>query len=288
WVVGTNGKIYHTSDGGVNWNSQNTGTDNYISDVYFIDSNIGWAVGEYGLILNTTDGGDNWIAQTSGTTFSIKDVFFIDNYNGWAVGVMGLILHTVDGGNNWQIQTYGTYTNLNGVYFTDSNKGWVVGDVGTILHTTNSGEIWYYSDLGIFKYLHSIFFTDENTGWIVGSHGTIFHNTISGMSIDDNNFSELNKNLILDQNFPNPFNYQTIIQYTLPKSSKVTLKVYNLLGQEIQTLVDGYQTSGQHQIIWDAREKSCNCISNGIYFYNIIVENNNLLLSETNKMILLK
>jgi hypothetical protein len=68
----------------------------------------------------------------------------------------------------------------------------------------------------------------------------------------------------LSQNFPNPFSYSTTINYSLSKSVYVSLKIYNYLGQEIETLVDEYQFIGDHQINWIPE-----VLTNGIYFYKL-------------------
>ncbi|MBL7074258.1 T9SS type A sorting domain-containing protein [candidate division KSB1 bacterium] len=68
----------------------------------------------------------------------------------------------------------------------------------------------------------------------------------------------------LYQNHYNPFNPITTIKYGLPQESNVTLKVFNILGREVATLVDEHQTAGYHQINWDATG-----YSSGIYFYQI-------------------
>jgi outer membrane protein assembly factor BamB len=73
----------------------------------------------------------------------------------------------------------------------------------------------------------------------------------------------------LSQNYPNPFNPVTTIKYQLPKSAAVSLKIYNVLGQPIKTLVDGKQSPGYYTIRWDSRDNSGRLVGNGIYFYNI-------------------
>ncbi|MDE3058141.1 MAG: T9SS type A sorting domain-containing protein, partial [Bacteroidota bacterium] len=68
----------------------------------------------------------------------------------------------------------------------------------------------------------------------------------------------------LFQNFPNPFNPSTTISYYLPANSIVTLKVYDPLGREIETLVNGYQGVGMHTVLFNARN-----FPSGVYFYSL-------------------
>lgn len=83
----------------------------------------------------------------------------------------------------------------------------------------------------------------------------------------------------LRQNYPNPFNPSTIINYSIPSESMVTIKIYNVLGQEIKTLVNKTETSGNHQITFNAGD-----LPSGIYLYRIQTGN----FTQTKKMILLK
>ncbi len=71
------------------------------------------------------------------------------------------------------------------------------------------------------------------------------------------------------QNYPNPFNPETTIKYELPKKLFVTLKIYNILGQEIKNLVSRTQNAGKYSVIWDGTDKNGNFVSSGIYFYSI-------------------
>ena len=83
----------------------------------------------------------------------------------------------------------------------------------------------------------------------------------------------------LQQNYPNPFNPTTIISFTIPKAGNVSLKVYNMLGQEVATLVDGYKAAQTYNINFDASN-----LSSGVYFYSIKFDNQVL----SKKMILMK
>ncbi len=86
-------------------------------------------------------------------------------------------------------------------------------------------------------------------------------------------------NYELLQNYPNPFNPQTTIQYTIPEPGIVSLKVFNVLGNEISTLVNENQSAGKHKTEWNAQN-----LPSGIYFYKIQTKN----FIETKKMVLMK
>ncbi|WP_456427235.1 S8 family serine peptidase [Rhodocaloribacter sp.] len=73
----------------------------------------------------------------------------------------------------------------------------------------------------------------------------------------------------LDQNYPNPFNPTTLISYTLPEAGHVTLKVYDLLGREVRTLVDGFQAEGLRTVAWDATGNAGERLPSGTYLYRL-------------------
>jgi len=73
----------------------------------------------------------------------------------------------------------------------------------------------------------------------------------------------------LEQNYPNPFNPETKIIYQIPKISRVTIKIFNILGQEVRTLVDKEQTMGEYKVIWDGKNNSGNPVGSGIYIYQL-------------------
>jgi hypothetical protein len=66
------------------------------------------------------------------------------------------------------------------------------------------------------------------------------------------------------QNYPNPFNASTTIEYRLPKRSPVKISVYNILGQQIETVVNGIQIAGEYKVVWDTSH-----LASGIYFYKL-------------------
>ncbi len=88
----------------------------------------------------------------------------------------------------------------------------------------------------------------------------------------------------LQQNFPNPFNPETSIQYKLPNTSHVTLMVYNSLGQVVQTLVNKSLPAGEYSVRWNGRDQFGNTVSSGMYFYRLRAGD----YVKTRKMILMK
>jgi hypothetical protein len=100
-------------------------------------------------------------------------------------------------------------------------------------------------------------------------------------AIDDKGEIKLEpKNFQLYQNYPNPFNPSTTFKWNLSKPGKVTLKIFDPLGNEIETLIDGYYDSGLHSKFFILNSK----LSSGVYFYRLSTQN----YSETKSMVLLK
>jgi hypothetical protein len=100
----------------------------------------------------------------------------------------------------------------------------------------------------------------------------------SALSVDDDD-NPLPDSYALSQNYPNPFNPSTEIAFDLPTKSQVKLTVYNILGQQVTTLVDREMDAGSQVVTWDASEQAT-----GVYFYKIEAND----FTETRKMMLLK
>jgi len=98
-------------------------------------------------------------------------------------------------------------------------------------------------------------------------------------SVNDSRTGQIPEKFILEQNYPNPFNPTTQINYTVPRSSYVGLKVYNLLGQEVKSLVEGFQQRGNYTVTFDSRG-----LSSGVYLYRMTAGS----FMDTKKTILLK
>jgi len=107
----------------------------------------------------------------------------------------------------------------------------------------------------------------EDIGWVLTG------------SFSEGQFTDLPCEFALSNNYPNPFNAQTVIKYQLPVSSTVKLEVYNLLGSKVATLVNGEQEAGYRSVTWDA-----STVSSGLYFYKLTAGD----YTETMRMMLVK
>ncbi len=100
-----------------------------------------------------------------------------------------------------------------------------------------------------------------------------------------NDFTELHpENFRLFQNFPNPFNPTTTISYNLPEDTEVNLKIYNLFGQEVRTLVNEAQSAGSKSVVWNGKDASGRIVSSGLYIYRLEAEK----MVQNKKMLFLK
>ncbi|MDP2209613.1 MAG: T9SS type A sorting domain-containing protein [Bacteroidota bacterium] len=96
-------------------------------------------------------------------------------------------------------------------------------------------------------------------------------------------------NYRLTQNYPNPFNAGTAIEYGLPAAGRVTLEVYNILGQKIAVLIDGEEKiEGNYSVNWDGRTTSGTFVSTGVYFYRISVSGEHSSFAQTKKLIVIR
>jgi hypothetical protein len=136
------------------------------------------------------------------------------------------------------------------------------------------------------------------TGKIVFAHNTISVSdtvTVTGTGTGgagvENVEAAIPKVYQLYNNYPNPFNPSTTIQYDIPRQSKVVLKVYSLLGQEIATLVDGVVESGYHQTVWNGQHVSGSQVASGVYLFRMSAQSTSgksEAFTQMKKMLLVK
>lgn len=291
--------ILISDDGGFSWqvkelnSSDDTFYDDRLTSIYFIDELEGW-LGGAATILHTTNAGDTWeglydtaLPYTTGP-YNIQSIHFTDKYYGVAAGggLPEMIWWTTDGGATWLDVAWNTWPSSHGGYEISDidfkgGKYWAVGSNQTYI-----GNYWgssWHGDFqkGYWSSPSSLFMIDENTAFISG--GRAFARRQSPILTSINEKEKLSdllpKNFALSQNYPNPFNPTTEIQFQIAKAGNVTIKVYDVLGDEISTLVQEYKQPGKYKTKFQGSG-----LASGVYFYTLKTENDLF----TRKMLLLK
>ena len=278
-AVGTG--LLKTTDGGINWENKTspiqriTGIKISSPDTIFI---VGYGRSSNGFIYKSTDFGNNWIFNyTSG--FRLLNIFMLDKLNYWASGTSSNFLQTNNGGMSWTVNTFPTIDGyVTSIFFINRNIGWILRDGGLFLKTIDGCANWNSSSMR-YPIANDLFFMDENVGWMCGGNASILHTTNGGITFIDNKNPSPPKDFYLKQNYPNPFNPSTKIEYSIPKQSHVIIKVFDLLGREVTTLVNEDKPAGNYNVEFIGSN-----LPSGIYFYRMEAGN----YSSTKKLLLLK
>ena len=295
----TGAGIYKTTDNGITWTLQHSIPNEALSDVHFTDSQTGKAVGWNGIILNTSDGGATWISQTSNITTSLVSVFFVNSDIGFAVGGVGTILATMDGGipvelSSFTASVFGNDVTLNWKTASEiNNKGFEIQRrVSSLQSAVSNSEydvVGFVEGNGTTTELNRYCYVDRSLS------PSSYHYRIKQIDFDGTyEFSNeieveigIPEKFALFQNYPNPFNPTTIISWQSPVGSHQTLRVYDMLGNEVVTLVNEYRQAGSYEVDFNAYQ-----LSSGIYFYKMQVDNpsagSGRGFVEAKKMILLR
>ena len=289
WFV-SGSKIYNTTNGGNTWAIEADILDiSEFNSMQFTSQDRGWAGGYIGL-YKTEDGGNSWTEIFPlGNDIYPQRIFFLNDLEGWIITYGSEIFKTTDGGTSRIDQSISTPQDFiySDIYFVDSNTGWIVGEnysFGSIvLHTINGGSDWEIIDFPTSQPLSRVLFRNKNIGWIIAYSGAILHTTNGGVTFieDENNNFTKPKDFLLQQNYPNPFNPSTSIQYAISSRQFVTLKVYDLLGREVATLVNEEKPAGAYNVQFTMNNVQ---LSSGIYLYRLQAGD----YVESKKMILLK
>jgi len=285
-------RIFKSTDAGLDWSPLECNL--IILRGQFLNSITGWVVG-LGAFAKTTNGGVNWV-QNQFTNNWTNDIFFININTGWIVNWKGDIFKTTNGGDNWTLQYKDSTKIFHDVVFTSNDTGWAIGQIGYsgsqgfVLKTTNAGQNWFNQQVPNTGY-YEIFMLNSNEGWVVGNN--LLHTTDGGGTIGIKQItSEIPSSFSLEQNYPNPFNPVTKIKFNIQKSvvsslySAVTLKVFDILGKEVATLVNEQLAPGTYSVDFDGTN-----FPSGVYFYQLRVEDPTRRTGEyvkTKKMLLLK
>lgn len=263
------GAISRTTDGGNNWLT--TMVAQPMQEIHFPISGAslkGYAVGDFGTILFTWDAGLSWLTSISGTSERLNGVYFIDLELGIVVGEQGTILRTTNGGLPVELTSF-TGRGVNDDAFLDWTTATELNNRGFEIQKFVAGSwatIGFVEGNGTSTEPINYSFNDKNleTGFY----------KYRLKQIDFNGSFELSKSVeikittpiefALFQNYPNPFNPTTNIKYAVGSRQFVTLKVYNLLGKEVVTLVNGYREAGNFEINFDASS-----LPSGVYLYKL-------------------
>ncbi|MBN1481957.1 T9SS C-terminal target domain-containing protein [candidate division KSB1 bacterium] len=163
------------------------------------------------------------------------------------------------------------------VYVSDDMATWTL-----ILDATrqNGGEMTYYRiDTPQFGKYVKLVITQPTAGWVQLVEFEVLFDSKEGFQAEDADIAAMPETFALDNNYPNPFNPTTTINYQLPEERHVKISVYNVIGQHIVTLVDAQIAAGYHSVVWDAAKQP-----SGIYLYRIEAGD----FIQTNRMVLLK
>jgi len=283
-----------TTNGGISWQETQYTAIVDFTKMHFFDENTGYAYTYSGATAykKTTDGGLNWVNVNTGYNFN--KIYFLNPLRGFLYGSNGLYL-TTNGGVNFTSVFFDSAKVIFDLSFIDDNTGFLLmGDYNSntcpkLYKTTNGGLNWNQS-CTLFRNtrFYLLKFINVNTGFCFGEAGAIIKTNNGGGFIGVNQISsQVPAMFSLFQNYPNPFNPTTNIKYQIPKLSSphalggdlVLLKIYDILGKEIATLVNEKQNPGTYEVTFDGT-----VYPSGIYFYTLETQN----YRNTKKMVLIK
>lgn len=226
--------------------------------------------------------GFNWDEKNAGlTNTNVTALTSIGGYlfAGTSQGSVGGVYISSDNGNNWTLSLNDPWISS----FLNVGSNIFAGSVGNgIWRSTNYGNSWSQINDGLGSGAYNVLSLGKDNQYIFA--GTIassiwrrpLSQVVTGIE-EETNLQPIE--FSLEQNYPNPFNPSTIISFQLPISSQVTIKVYDVIGNEVAALVNEEKPVGSYEVKFDAAG-----LSSGIYFYTINAGG----FVETKKMLLLK
>ena len=300
-----NSKFCKTTNGGANWQFiSSVGSPAEVERMIFLDMNTGIAKGFYsgGHIYKTTNAGLNWSNTYMPT--QIDGITFFNSTTGIAIGITNdgasnNVYKTTNAGDNWNIINTFTgpklYNNL--VSLPNTGTAFAIGNnIDTVmflpgkittLKTTNWGLNWVSAEFEPKLMAYGLALVDSDNFFIGAGdimQAQILKSTNGGNVFVNQIGTNLPSSFSLSQNYPNPFNPKTVISFQLPRhggssTSDVIIKVYDVQGREVETLVNERLQAGTYQTQWDAA-----AFPSGVYFYRIQAGD----FRETKRMMLIK
>ncbi len=296
-AVGDYYLILRTTNGGISWDSISGSQLGYkFSSVKFISPDYAIIVGDLGKILISSDGGNSWSQQISSTNNWLFRITAVDTATYFVVGEKGTILKTINAGVPVELEyfiatvngnsvtlNWSTVTELNNFGFDIERKQ--VASPQSSVANVEWKKIGFTNGSGTTTEKQSYFFQDNNlqSGRYQYRLKQIdFDGSFEYSSIIEVEISSPEK-FSLEQNYPNPFNPSTKIRFSIPNLGSgltlTVLKVYDILGHEVATLVNEEKPAGVYEVEFNASQ-----LSSGIYFYKLQAGSFN----QSKKMIVLK
>ena len=298
------GGMHYTTNGG-----KDTTSWNYVQ----INSDLGWFAGNIdadtsGNIFTTgihfahsSDYGISWLSGPSADNVFDGGVDFLENLLTGLTGggqistpVSGWTHKSIDGGQTWSQRLYSFPYPIRAVKLFNDTLGLAFGgnlyqEAGGIYITTDGGLNWNLDiNTAAEMFSYDVITTSPSsmdiwcagsTGGSTGFTGKLYKASIGTLVGIDDTKIDRPSSFQLFQNYPNPFNPATKIRYQLPEESKVVIKIYDIMGTEVVTLVNDKKEPGTHEVELNAKN-----LSSGTYIYRIVAGS----FVGTNKMILMK
>ena len=281
WVSTDSGGLFKTTDGGNSWTQQSIKSLNF----HFVNDKIGWSVN--GSSINyTVDGGKIWTIQNSNTNNFLWDISFVNMYSGWVVGDSGIILHTQNSGTPVELMNFMAKLENNLVRLEWSTAS-EINNQGFFVERKKQNESNWES-LTFIKGKGTTTFINHYTYKDVPIHSAKYKYRLKQIDFDGTvklsneieiKFSQIPARFKLYKNYPNPFNPSTIIEYQIPQAAHVSLKIYDILGHVVSTLINEEKNAGSYKVQFDAKR-----FASGVYIYQLKAGN----YISARKMILLK
>ncbi len=297
WMGGKPYPIVRTTDGGVSWTEAVIDSAFFsglpVYDIQFYDSSFGFASGGAidccGIIWQTTNGGDYWyvidtpyVAQEPIYQLHINDSLNILGVGGdfedlgYGVGMM----RSSDGGMTWGFEYIGMSGVAWDIDFRTESEAWSpLGGQQKLIYSLDAGITWNSVMTPDSAIIFKMIFPDSLHGFGVGMNGAIIKykpDSATAVFVPDNLIPD---GFVLQQNYPNPFNPITRIGFRIADRRFVSLKVFDILGSEVSTLIDEELAAGRYEINFNAEK-----LSGGVYFYTLSASD----FTSSKKMILLR
>ena len=215
------------------------------------------------VVLESSDNGDNWVHADSGLTGARALAFtFVPNGNGGSDLLAGTntgLFLSVDNGNAWV-----KIDSISVSAFAQTSDGLHLFAGGTrgVFISNNKGRNWTSID-NTFGNVNCLAVSNKYIYAGAISSG-VYRRPLSEVTSVKISASAIPSRFKLEQNYPNPFNPGTTIKYSLPVTANVKIEVFNVLGDKVATLVNGFEQAGNHKVYWNAGK-----FASGIYLYRL-------------------